>query len=81
MSRLRSLLHRWFPEVQNPRPIRRGLSVEELEARCLLDGGGWTVGSGSGQAERFITGLYQDLLQRQASPDEVTSGVNALQAG
>ena len=59
---------------------RSNLSVEPLEERALLD-----TGLGHALAptpsERYVTGLYYDLLHRQPHQGEVLAWANSLDAG
>ena len=81
-----SFSSRWPSLRSRSKPIRpavrRKLEFERLEDRTLLDTGlGQIAGLTDTPQERFMTGLYYDLLYRVPQPADVAAWVNALNAG
>src|SRR5712692_4677909 len=78
-----SKLARWWQRSQARRPVQspRGLRVENLEQRMLLDvsGGAAVINySDLGPSGRLVTGYYYDLLGREPQVAEVASWTNAV---
>src|SRR5436305_15048196 len=82
-AHLRSTSHRGLVRRQSrSRSSSRNLTLEALERRDLLATGLGTIpGLTDSRAARYVTTLYDDLLERIPLSSEVSGWVAQLQAG